>query len=60
MTHDETDHPRVPETPDAGDLRYEIASLQERNARAIKSDPAFIAMREEVLSIVHQREVPDA
>jgi taurine transport system ATP-binding protein len=42
------------------DVPFSRRFLQERNARAIKSDPAFIAMREEVLSIVHQREAPDA
>jgi taurine transport system ATP-binding protein len=30
--------------------------LSRRDARAVKSDPAFIRMREEVLAIVQQRE----
>ena len=42
------------------DVPFSRRFLRERNARAVKSDPAFIAMREEVLSIVHQREAADA
>ena len=49
---------RVTHTYD--DVPFSRRFLRERNARAVKSDPAFIAMREEVLSIIHQREVPDA
>ena len=52
MTHDETDHARVPETPDAGDLRREIASLQERNARLTatlhEARAQLIAMKDEI------------
>jgi taurine transport system ATP-binding protein len=42
------------------DLPFSREFLRERDARRIKSAPAFIALREEVLSIIHQREVPDA
>jgi taurine transport system ATP-binding protein len=34
--------------------------LQHGDARKVKSDPEFIRMREEVLAIVHHREVADA
>jgi taurine transport system ATP-binding protein len=34
--------------------------LQHGDARRIKSDPAFIAMREEVLALVHEREAAHA
>lgn len=42
------------------DLPFSRRFLESRNARAIKSDPAFITLREEVLSIIHQREASDA
>ena len=42
------------------DLPFSRRFLAERDARRIKSDPAFIALREEVLSIIHRREAPDA
>jgi len=38
------------------DLPFSRRFLAERDARAIKSDPAFIALREEVLAIIHRRE----
>jgi taurine transport system ATP-binding protein len=38
------------------DVPFSRRFLAGRDARRIKSDPAFIAMREEVLAIVHQRE----
>ena len=49
---------RVTHTYD--DLPFSRRFLAERDARRIKSDPAFIALREEVLSIIHRREAPDA
>ena len=49
---------RVAHTYD--DLPFSRRFLAERDARRIKSDPAFIALREEVLSIIHRREAPDA
>jgi taurine transport system ATP-binding protein len=42
------------------DLPFSRRFLAERDARRIKSDPAFIAMREEVLAIVHGREAAHA
>lgn len=39
------------------DLPFSRQFLREGNARNIKSDPTFIAMREKVLSLIHQREV---
>ncbi|MFO1282829.1 MAG: taurine ABC transporter ATP-binding protein [Burkholderiales bacterium] len=41
------------------DLPFSRRFVESRNSRAIKSDPSFIALREEVLSIIHQRETPD-
>jgi len=38
------------------DLPFSRRFIAERDARAIKSDPAFIALREEVLAIIHRRE----
>ena len=40
------------------DLPFSREFLQQHDARAIKSQPAFIALREEVLARVHQREAP--
>jgi taurine transport system ATP-binding protein len=34
--------------------------LEHGDARKVKSEPAFIAMREEVLSIIHRREAAHA
>ena len=42
------------------DLPFSRRFVAERDARRIKSDPAFIAMREEVLAIVHGREAAHA
>jgi taurine transport system ATP-binding protein len=42
------------------DVPFSRRFLAERDARRIKSDPGFIAMREEVLSIVHGREAVHA
>ena len=41
------------------DLPFSRRFLAEGHARAVKSDPAFIALREEVLTHVHHRE-PEA
>ena len=38
------------------DLSAEIAALRTGDARAVKSRPDFIRMREEVLSLIHHRE----
>jgi len=38
------------------DLPFSRRFLAEGNARAVKSDPAFIRLREEVLTHIHQRE----
>ncbi|CAM2070382.1 ATP-binding cassette domain-containing protein [Sulfidibacter corallicola] len=38
------------------DLDFCHRFLKERDSRAIKSDPAFIAMREEVLEIIHPKQ----
>jgi proteasome-associated ATPase len=52
MTHDGTDHTRAAEAPDAGDLRREIASLQERNSRLTatlhEARAQLIAMKDEI------------
>ena len=40
------------------DLPYSRQFLAHGQARRVKSDPAFIALREEVLSLIHQREEP--
>ena len=52
MTHDGTDHARATETPDAGDLRREIASLQERNSRLTatlhEARAQLVAMKDEI------------
>jgi taurine transport system ATP-binding protein len=42
------------------DLPFSRRFLAGHDARGIKSDPAFIALREEVLSIIHRRESVDA
>jgi len=38
------------------DLPFSRNFLEHGNARRVKSDPAFIARREEVLALIHQRE----
>ena len=38
------------------DLPFSRQFLQHGDARRVKSDPAFIALREEVLALIHQRE----
>ncbi|HYP85451.1 taurine ABC transporter ATP-binding protein [Variovorax sp.] len=38
------------------DLPFSRQFLASGNSREVKSDPAFIAMREEVLSVIHHRE----
>lgn len=42
------------------DLPYSKMFLKTRDARAVKSDPTFIAMREEVLALIHHREPSEA
>lgn len=42
------------------DLPFSRRFLQEGDARRVKSLPEFIALREEVLSLIHQREVSHA
>ncbi len=42
------------------DLPFSREFLRHGNARKVKSGPDFIALREEVLALVHQREVADA
>lgn len=37
-------------------LPFSAQYLRDRNARSVKSDPAFIALREEVLALIHQRD----
>ena len=52
MTHDEADSPRELSAPDAGDLRREIASLQERNTRLTatlhEARAQLMAMKDEI------------
>ncbi len=52
MTHDGADSPRELSAPDAGDLRREIASLQERNNRLTvtlhEARAQLIAMKDEI------------
>ena len=38
------------------DVRFSRQFLQHGDARRVKSDPAFIALREEVLALIHHRE----
>ena len=40
------------------DLPFSRAFLSHGDARRVKSEPEFIRLREEVLSIIHQREAP--
>lgn len=42
------------------DLPFAKMFLESRNAREVKSDREFIAMREEVLSLIHHRESEEA
>jgi taurine transport system ATP-binding protein len=42
------------------DVPFSRQFLQHGNARRVKSDPAFIALREEVLTLIHHRERPPA
>ena len=52
MTHDGADSPRELSAPDAGDLRREIASLQERNTRLTatlhEARAKLLAMKDEI------------
>ena len=41
------------------DLRFCERFLENGNARQIKSDPDFIQVREEILSIIHGEEIPE-
>ncbi len=41
------------------DLDFNKRFLECRDARAVKSMPDFIEMREKILSIIHQDEVPE-
>jgi taurine transport system ATP-binding protein len=42
------------------DLPFSRRFLADGNARQVKSSPDFIALREEVLSLVHARDTADA
>ncbi|WP_366139435.1 taurine ABC transporter ATP-binding protein [uncultured Endozoicomonas sp.] len=42
------------------DLNFNHRFLKSRDARAVKSEPDFIAMREKVLSIIHQDDLREA
>jgi taurine transport system ATP-binding protein len=42
------------------ELPFARRYAESRNARALKSDPEFIRMREEVLAFIQKRETPEA
>ncbi|WP_419536604.1 taurine ABC transporter ATP-binding protein [Endozoicomonas sp.] len=52
--------PRPGRITHAFDLNFNRRFLECRDARAVKSEPDFIAMREKILSIIHQDEVQEA
>jgi taurine transport system ATP-binding protein len=51
--------PRPGKIEQVYELPFARRYVESRNARAVKSDPTFIRMREDVLAFIQKREVPE-
>ncbi len=51
--------PRPGKIEQVYELPFAHRYIEDRNARAVKSDPEFIRMREEVLAFIQKRDIPE-